>query len=169
MADDAQTGRYLMMTAALKTSVPAIAIVIVGALLLQLPLPSAAADGDALGRLFTSPQERALLDKLRLAKPKPKVKRRQAQAAPQEDAPLRSFRFDGVVTRSGGASTAWVNGNKVYQQGSTRDGVALEVSPTEGELNVQLPRGGDSLEMKVGERFDPLSGRVKGPLQAPGK
>lgn len=128
--------------------------------LLLYTVPAQAMDDTELGRLFTSPKERATLDKLRLAKPKKKQAVKAVQEEPEAEIPLRAFRYDGVVIRNNGASTAWVNGDALYHQGRTADGVGMEVSSDSGELNVSLPKGDRRLQMKAGERFDPVSSTV---------
>lgn len=56
------------------------------------------------GRLFYTPEQRARLEAARTRKPSPPVQ----QATPAAAAPV--VRFDGVVVRSDGSETRWVNG-----------------------------------------------------------
>ncbi|HQS82734.1 MAG TPA: hypothetical protein PKV42_09760 [Thiobacillus sp.] len=81
-------------------------------LLLGLAASPAASSPAGPGRLFFTPAQRAELERVRAA-PAPR-----AQAAQSDqDAPLR---FDGVVVRSDGKSTRWVNGRA--QLGATGPG-----------------------------------------------
>jgi hypothetical protein len=65
-------------------------------------IPNQAAEADwqnGLGRLFMTPQKRALLDELR---------HNNARIAPTQQ--LDSVRLDGIVRRSSGKQTIWING-----------------------------------------------------------
>ncbi len=79
------------------------------------------ARADRFGRLFTTPEERVMLDRLRTVKPnKPKVKKTApaAKVAPQPEPPVRlqAFRMDGVVVRRRGPNTAWMDGRQVLRR-----------------------------------------------------
>lgn len=69
---------------------------------LSLVLVSPVAPAESLGRLFFTPEQRAALDRQRLLN----------ILAPRQEAGGRggSLRLDGVVRRSGGTTTVWVNG-----------------------------------------------------------
>ncbi|GAA5170218.1 hypothetical protein [Viridibacterium curvum] len=73
-------------------------------LLLLTGLPAAmAADKpwrEDLGRLFLTPEKRALLDELR---------RNNARITPSAEQP-ENLRLDGIVRRSNGRQTIWING-----------------------------------------------------------
>lgn len=56
------------------------------------------ADADELGRLFFTPQQRAQLE------------REHARMAAADDDPADVLRLDGIVQKSGGARTIWING-----------------------------------------------------------
>lgn len=91
-----------------------------------------AAGDDGLGRLFNTPQKRAILDELR---------GRNVSIAPEQ--PVDEVRVDGIVRRSSGASTVWING-RAY----TRDAPVARV----GERSVEVFVGdGRSREVKVGQ------------------
>ena len=76
------------------------------ALLLALP-----ARGEEFGRLFTTSEERTLLERLRYA-PATEVKEKEEtleSVVPKADVPP-SITLNGIVSRSGGNSTMWING-----------------------------------------------------------
>ena len=76
-------------------------------------LGAAAATGAAaqeLGRLFFTPDQRAALDARRKARVPDKP-----AATPQVESPVT--RVNGVVQRSGGKSTVWVNGEAIPEIG----------------------------------------------------
>jgi hypothetical protein len=74
---------------------------ILGLLLATLGAGSASLAAD-LGRLFYTPAQRAELEAARA--------RNATQASPAAPAIVHPQRFDGVVIRSDGASTSWING-----------------------------------------------------------
>ena len=81
----------------------AIALALGGWLLVLVPCAARGAD-DALGRLFFTPERRQQLDRQREMNI---LDKQQIQADP-------TLTIDGVVTRSSGKRTAWVNGCLLY-------------------------------------------------------
>jgi hypothetical protein len=76
--------------------------------------PPLAAEAPPLGRLFTTPEERALLDELRRqarlpAPPPAQVMATPAAPPPPPPAPRGSLTLDGYVIRGDGGRTVWVN------------------------------------------------------------
>lgn len=146
---------------------------LVGALLLahglavaQTPLPLAVpADkpADDLGRLFYTPERRVQLDRQRL------LNIRQTQAIEGD-----TLSLDGVVRRSSGKSTIWINQRAQHENEAERSGVAFSASsrnpgsarlaPGE-EASVDL-RVGEAINRGTGERTDRLRG---GRIVTPGK
>ncbi|MDQ8021647.1 MAG: hypothetical protein REI94_07395 [Moraxellaceae bacterium] len=109
--------------------------------LLVSPLAHAQTPGDdGLGRLFNTTQKRAILDELR---------GRNASVTPEQ--PMDEVRVDGIVRRSGGPSTVWING-RAYQ----RNAPVARV----GDRSVDVFVGdGKQREVKVGQtlRVTPAS------------
>lgn len=86
----------------------------------------------SLGRLFVTPQKRALLDELR---------RSNAHIEPTQQ--LDSVRLDGIVRRSSGKQTIWING-----QSYTDHAPVTRVD----ENSARIISGSKSgVELKVGE------------------
>jgi hypothetical protein len=86
----------------LDTRSPLRSFLVGAALLAACALPAWTFAGDP-GRLFYTPQQRAQLEAARVRKPSPPT-----AAVPVVDTP--PVVFDGVVMRSDGAKTSWVNG-----------------------------------------------------------
>ena len=102
---------------------------------------------EPLGRLFFTPAQRNTLDAgKQLAKP--------LQAAPNGP---RAATLNGVVTRSDGESTVWVNGHSVRRSGSP-NASASHSDPT--AARVELQGAGGWVNLKVGQRFDRSTGKV---------
>ncbi|MFP5393020.1 MAG: hypothetical protein ACLGI6_15975 [Gammaproteobacteria bacterium] len=123
------------------------------ALLSSLLLVCAGAQAQTayIGRLFTSPAERHQLDVARgvaPAPPPPPV----ALAAPPPPAPA-PVTINGVVKRSGGPSTVWMN--SAAQSSQDVGGPAR--TP---QVTVTLP-GGQRMQIKPGQTVDMSAGSVK--------
>lgn len=116
-----------------------------------------AAAAPELGRLFFTPEKRALLERQRL------TNIREAQSL--EGATMS---LDGVVQRSGGKSTVWINGHPQHERDAARTGVEVHLSPkdpgradlTPGEETPTQLKVGEAINRATGERNDRLGGGV---------
>lgn len=128
--------------------------------------PAAAAE---LGRLFTTPEQRALIDRMRAepgaaAEPAPA-----AEAAPEpavREAAAPSLALDGLVRRSKGRATVWVNGQAIAFPGPGRASVAgIEQIAPPGEAGVRITTSaGRAVELMPGQRYLPRADRVRDTL-----
>ena len=110
--------------------------------------------GDSeLGRLFLTPETRATLERQRRTE--------QPAAPPVAGAPLR---LDGVVVRSSGASTVWIN--RRPQAGNPGEkGIAVSASPRQpGKVRVSSGET-PAVDLKVGATLNPATGGQRGVLQ----
>lgn len=110
------------------------------------------ADGPLLGRLFLTPETRAQLERQR---------RSELSTAPYAgSAPLR---LDGVVIRSAGAPTVWIN-----QQAHTGHLREREISLSTSSRQpgkVTLSVGATpAVDLNVGATFNPATGEQRGAL-----
>jgi hypothetical protein len=111
-----------------------------------------------LGRLFSSPAERAQLDALRQAgatgNPAPMPPAAMEPPAPQAipEPPPEPVFFNGSVQRSGGKGTAWVNA--IPQDDDGRAG------PAQPAYSLRLPSGKEVI-LRPGQRYDPFDDKVK--------
>lgn len=117
----------------------------------------AAASGPAiaaepLGRLFFTPEQRALLD----------LQRRSGGADGLAAAMAESLRLDGMLTRSDGRTAIWVNGRQLHDE----RGGGLRAAATHGRVRTSAATGGPA-EIRVGETLDPATG-ARSDLVAPG-
>lgn len=99
---------------------------------------------ESLGRLFFTPEQRAALDLAR---------RTQPVAGQGADAPSDGVTLNGIVTRSDGHRTVWINGRPQPA------GVATTRSPA--AASIPLPGGGGQVRLRVGQTLDPASGKVE--------
>lgn len=119
-------------------------------------LGAAVATGDALaqelGRLFFTPEQRDALDARRKARVPDKP-----AATPQAESPVT--RVNGIVQRSGGKSTVWVNGDAIPESSQAASQGAPRPAGA-GRVSVPLGEGSKGLDMRVGESLNRGSGEV---------
>lgn len=133
---------------------------VISGLAAALVLVSFDAEAQRLGRLFSTPEERALLDELRrerkIVAPDPQV----TEIVP--DTPtVEQVTINGVVLRSGGVNSAWINGRQVDAGARTREGVRVDTSPADGgRVKITLPSGAETIDLKPGQKIDVDSGVV---------
>lgn len=118
----------------------------------------AASESAALGRLFYTPAQRAALDEMR---------RRPQRVAQDEKTPLPSapeyVTLNGVIQRSDGATTVWLNDKQVRGRESD-DGLQIartRRAATPSGVTVRIPQTGHVVDLKVGQQLDVNSGEVK--------
>ncbi len=128
---------------------------IAGSLFLQgtrcLAQPGATVE-PVLGRLFLTPEWRGALE-------------RQRQLNTQQTRKLEgdTLRLDGIVTRSSGKSTVWINSKP--QTESTRDsGVTVAVSPRQPGRAAVSSGTEPPANLKVGVTLDQATGETSGGL-----
>lgn len=121
------------------------------ALLLHAPL----AQAEPLGRLFLTPERRAVLERQRQLN---------IQENTQETVVVEKLHLNGVVHRSGGKTTVWVNGRP--QRDDDNTGIVLRTSPqgpgrvavSIGDENPTTLRIGETLNRGTREKTDGLAG-----------
>ena len=118
-----------------------------GLLSLAMLAPACAADAPDLGRLFFTPERRATLE-------------RQRTLNVQEAQSLQgtSMSLDGVVYRSSGKATVWVNNQAQTESESARTGVTATISPRTPGSALLVPGQEAPAELKVGETINRATG-----------
>ena len=137
------------------------------AVVLLLVATSVSAQG--LGRLFTTPEERTELDEIRSD---PDWGKEEAPAVVEvevtPDGPLvPHVTINGVVFRSSGLNASWINGLSIPSSDATREGIRVQTRQLEGGGAVQLsmPGGLETVEIKPGQKIDLLNGGVFEPYE----
>jgi hypothetical protein len=97
---------------------------------------------EPLGRLFLTPERRAMLER-----------QRQLNIEEVQTIEGSSVTLDGVVTRSSGRSTVWVN-QRPQNENSTGTGVSAIVSRTNPGRVVLTPGDEPPASLKVGESIN---------------
>ncbi len=121
-------------------------------------------NADELGRLFTTQSERAKLEKIRYAKPKPEVVEEIEieeiiEPIVEEEKVVRDvITVRGLVHRSDGKNTAWINSSNTYE--GDLESQYIEVSSEQistEDVTIVMPDNETKIKIKVGDSFDPES------------
>ncbi|MBI1942484.1 MAG: hypothetical protein HYS35_02365 [Betaproteobacteria bacterium] len=126
------------------------AITAAGAILLAAPVASA----QELGRLFFTPEQRAALDARRKARVPDKP-----AAVPQVEQP--QTRVDGVVRRSAGRSTVWVNGQAIPEGAQPDSPQVRPQGSGPGRVSIPVGESQQRIDLRVGETLDRGTGEVR--------
>lgn len=133
--------------------------------------PLRPAHAEALGRLFTTPQQRAKLEQLRRAPPpapKPKVVVQPKVEPPPPPPTVPAITVNGVVVRSDGESTAWVNGQSTVDGRVDVDNVQINPRRIKGlSVPITTPSNLPDVRLKPGQSYDPDTGTVVDIYQQP--
>jgi len=117
------------------------------------PLPGMAAE-QAMGRLFFRPEQRAQMDVARQQEPGVKI----AADSRENESPAVNITLNGVVSRSDGRATVWLN-NRPESGSQLGRGITLQSKLR--QVNIQARDGRASVPLTVGQRLDIASGRVE--------
>jgi hypothetical protein len=114
---------------------------------------------EPLGRLFYTPAQRAQLDSLRARKnvAPPVQEAKQPPAAPEV------LTYGGIVRRSDGRSTVWINNRMVNDGKSPADLSVSSRSRSDDRVSFGLPQAPGRVELRVGQSFDVQTGTVTEP------
>lgn len=126
-------------------------------MLLLALLSSVAHAENSLGRLFFTPAQRATLDAGKELE-KPKGTARTVRGP-------RVLIVNGIVTRSDGESTVWVNSRAL--DGRTAPGVSSTASgPDPAAARVKVRGAHNAVQMRVGQRLERSTGRITEPYES---
>ena len=115
------------------------------------------AGAQTLGRLFSTPQERALLDELRednkaRAPLGSEVHTGQARATSR-------LTVNGLVTRERGPDFVWINGERVSRNETTSGGIRVQ-RDTGARVRLILPGDLRAIHLKAGQKMDLETGSL---------
>lgn len=131
--------------------------VLLGLVLALAPPASDAAE--PLGRLFYTPAQRAQLDAARVQK-----SRAATVVEPDQAPPLPEIvTYGGVVRRSDGRTTVWIN-DRAVNDGKVPGGVPVtsRLRP-DGSVNLGIAQSERSVNLKVGQSVEIVSGTIAEP------
>ncbi|MDP1717946.1 MAG: hypothetical protein Q8L40_07685 [Burkholderiales bacterium] len=121
--------------------------------------PSLAAE--PLGRFFFTPEQRTQLDIARKQKSRVTL----ASEVEENAAPVAEIlTLGGSVRRSDGKSTVWLN-NRAVNDREAPGGIVIDqrLRPN-GAVTIQVPQSARSIELKVGQSVDIVSGVIEEPF-----
>lgn len=130
-----------------------------------LSLPAAAQqprEQEPLGRLFFTPAQRSSLDIARSQRARTTVAtertEEQQPVTPQE----QTITYGGMVRRSDGKSTVWINGRPVTEkEGIGAGATVVGRVGADGSVSLQNPQSGRSVSLKPGQSLELLSGTIE--------
>ena len=114
-----------------------------------------AASAAELGRMFYTPAQRATLDNARKQNIRVDIGNDSEQAAPVP----QNMSVNGVVRRSDGKNTVWMNNRIVADRNVA--GVGVVPSRNDNRVKLTVPDSGRSVDLKVGQTIEIVSGRIE--------
>lgn len=114
------------------------------------------ASGADLGRMFFTPAQRATLDNAR--KQNLRIEIGTANAEPAAPVP-QNLSVNGVVRRSDGKSTIWLNNRAVTEPQA--GGVNVVTGKNDNRVKLTDPESGRSVDLKVGQTVEIVSGTIQ--------
>jgi hypothetical protein len=128
------------------------------AMLVALPVNEAAlAQDETLGRLFYTARQRAALD----------ANVRSASQRVEEPIPIpSSVTLNGVVTRSDGEQTVWIDG-RAYHRSETGDLEVITRPAEPGTAEIKVRGVPNRRSVRVGQQLDPVSGKTFEAFETP--
>ena len=135
-------------------------------ILLQMMATQSVAAAEPIGRLFSTPEERQHLDRLREAqKSQPVETDTVVEATVIERKPIvlpDEINVQGYVKRSDGKSgTVWVNGQAIQERTGNKDVQVGSLPKYSNRVPIRIPANGKRLSLKAGQVYDPEKNRVR--------
>ncbi len=137
--------------------------------MLGLPILAQSLPAATLGRFFTSPAERIRLEQIRHAppvaesEPGPLVAEPEPVAEPAATEPppeVPGITVNGLVKRSHGRSTVWVNGRSSKEGDLESQYVRVDSRDVGDSVRIDIPVTGDSVRLKPGQTYQPGESRI---------
>jgi len=125
------------------------------AIVLTVSFGSAAAA--EYGRLFFTPAQRAALDNLRelsLRRPAAATESKEPEQPQQQH-----MRVDGVLRRSDGKSTVWLNNRAISSD--QKSSLNISLGKNDNRVKITVPQSSQSIELKVGQTVEIMSGAIE--------
>ena len=130
------------------------------AVMLLVASSTAAAE---IGRMFFTPAQRAALDAARKQNIRVDIGNDETEkppTAPAATAPVpQTVRLNGMIQRSDGKNTVWLNNKPITDQHA--GGMNFSTNRNDTRVKLQLPEGGRSMDLKVGQTAEIVSGTIE--------
>jgi hypothetical protein len=110
-------------------------------------------------RLFTTVNERVLLDqkRQRILHPK-KIKKSGKKAYKQLP---KNLSINGFILREDGKNTVWINGKATKHKSRTEHGVRIRTDKRRGKVRIYLPDSGKRISLKAGQSLNTQDGKIQ--------
>lgn len=124
---------------------------------------------DELGRLFTTPQQRSTLEKLRYQKPVEEKKPEQifTETEPEEEMEkpvIGGITVNGLVYRNNGKSTAWINSANTNEGNFGNQYIQIDAHNIKpDDVEILIPINDAKIKLKTGETYDPETDQIISP------
>jgi hypothetical protein len=122
-------------------------------------MPVATQQQEPMGRLFFTPAQRTSLDIARNQQGRNTLAtgRTDEQGAPV----AQSITYGGMVRRSDGKNTVWLNNQPVHDREPVGGAAIVGQVRADGSITLQNPQSGRSVELKPGQSVELLSGTIE--------
>lgn len=120
---------------------------------------------ESIGRLFSTPTERAVLNQMRLTKKEiaPQAIEEAVADVPVKLVPLPdNVTMQGYVKRSDGKlGTVWVNQQAIQENTKQADVTVGNISAKSNRVPIKLNANGKQLSLKAGQTFDSETNKIR--------
>jgi hypothetical protein len=120
--------------------------------------PAAAAD-PPIGRLFFTPAQRASLDIARSQRTRATVATERTEQVVEQPVP-QTLTYGGMVRRSDGRTTVWINDRPVDDQEAAGGSTVIRRVGPDGAVTLEVPQSKRRVDLKVGQSVEVLSGSI---------
>lgn len=127
--------------------------------------PAAAAD-PPIGRMFFTPSQRASLDIARSQRTRVTVATETTAQEVIQPVP-QTITYGGMVRRSDGQTTVWINDRAVDNQAPAGGATIVRRVRPDGAVTLEVPQSNRRVDLKVGQSVEVLSGSVGEPYARP--
>jgi len=117
---------------------------------------------EEFGRLFTTPAQRQRLDELRKVSPEQRIKideqslLLEEETEEVEEAPADVLTVRGLVHRSKGRNTAWINDSNSFEGGLSSQYIIIGTIGSD-RVEILIPGSETRVKLNVGQSFDPIA------------
>jgi len=124
---------------------------------------------DDLGRLFTTPQQRQTLEKLRYQEPVveitvPDITFEEPVVEEEHKPVIGGITVNGLVYRKGGKSTAWVNSANTYEGNFGNQYIQINADNIKpDDVEILIPINDTKVNLKTGQTYDPEADHIISP------
>lgn len=132
---------------------------LIGWLLPALLAVSTVMADDGVGRLFSTPADRAELDRLR-SELEPLKTSLEADVSDSLLLPSQPLFLNGLIQRSDGRTTVWVNGERLDQQGGVDELTLRSRADQNSRVKLRLHKEPRNIALKPGQAWDPVNQQV---------